>query len=148
MKLESLIQSISFIMVGTLFLNACGTTSSILESSVQDSPSAQSDFTVLKSSPKTTIGKASWYGRRFHKRRTASGERFNMYDYTAAHRTLPFGSRLQVRNLKTGKAVFVRVNDRGPLSRTRLIDLSYAAGRELGILKSGLATVQIELLRR
>lgn len=87
-------------------------------------------------------GKASWYGKRFHRRRTASGERFNMYAYTAAHRTLPFGTRLLVTSVKTGKSVEVRVNDRGPHSRRLVIDLSYAAARKIGM--KGCADVTIE----
>ncbi len=87
-------------------------------------------------------GKASWYGKRFHRRRTASGERFDMYGYTAAHRTLPFGTRLLVTHVDNGKSVVVKVNDRGPHSRRLVIDLSYAAARKIGM--KGCADVTIE----
>jgi len=82
-------------------------------------------------------GKASWYGKRFHGRRTASGERFNMYALTAAHPSLPFGTRLRVRHVESGREVDVRVNDRGPHVGGRILDLSQAAARALGMLQTG-----------
>jgi rare lipoprotein A len=88
-------------------------------------------------------GVASWYGPQFHGRRTASGERFDRNEYTAAHRTLPFGSRVCVRSAITGKAVVVRINDRGPFSPGRVIDLSQAAAEELGMLGLGLKPVEL-----
>ena len=86
-------------------------------------------------------GKASWYGMRFHGRRTASGERFNMYALTAAHPSLPFGTRLRVRHVESGREVEVRVNDRGPHVGGRILDLSQAAARALGMLSSGASEV-------
>jgi len=88
-------------------------------------------------------GQASWYGGKFHGRRTASGERFDRKAFTAAHRTLPFGTRLCVRSAASGKTVVVRVNDRGPFSKNRVIDLSESAARSLGMLKAGLAKVEL-----
>jgi rare lipoprotein A len=88
-------------------------------------------------------GMASWYGPGFHGRRTASGERYNMYDLTAAHPTLPFGTRLMVRNVRTGQSVVVRVNDRGPFKKQRILDLSYTAAREVGVFGPGTAYVEI-----
>lgn len=93
-------------------------------------------------------GEASWYGREFHGKVTASGEQFNMYELTAAHRTLPFGTILLVKNLDNGRTVRVRVNDRGPYRDNRVIDLSYDAARELDMLKKGNATVGIRILGR
>lgn len=90
-------------------------------------------------------GKGSWYGGRFHGRRTASGEKFDMHDLTAAHRTLPFGTRVRVRDLQTGKEVVVRINDRGPHVRGRIIDLSRAAAVALGVLHAGEAAVALLL---
>lgn len=78
-------------------------------------------------------GLASWYGRAFHGRRTASGRRYDMHDFTAAHRTLPFGSLARVTNPATGRSRFVEITDRGPFIRRRVIDLSYAAARDLNI---------------
>ncbi len=93
-------------------------------------------------------GEASWYGREFHGKVTASGEQFNMYELTAAHRTLPFGTILLVKNLDNGRTVRVRVNDRGPYRDNRIIDLSYDAARELDMLKKGNATVGVRILGR
>jgi rare lipoprotein A len=86
-------------------------------------------------------GHASWYGPRFHGKRTASGERFDMNDLTAAHRTLPFGTLVRVRNTLNGREVIVRINDRGPWIRDRVIDLSKAAAESLDLLKTGGAHV-------
>jgi rare lipoprotein A len=88
-------------------------------------------------------GRASWYGKLFHGRRTANGERFNMNALTAAHRTLPLGSYVRVTNPETNDSVVVRINDRGPYARGRVIDLSYAAARMLHLQHVGTARVQI-----
>jgi rare lipoprotein A len=89
-------------------------------------------------------GIASWYGYPYHGRRTSSGEIYNMHDMTAAHRTLPFGTRVKVHNLDNGRSVTVRINDRGPFVEGRIIDLSYAAAKAIGM--SGLAPVRLEIL--
>jgi rare lipoprotein A len=86
-------------------------------------------------------GKASWYGPGFHGKRTASGERFDMNDLTAAHRTLPFGTRVRVRNIQNGREVVVRINDRGPHIRDRIIDLSKAAAAAIDLVQAGEAPV-------
>ena len=86
-------------------------------------------------------GRASWYGSKFHGRRTSSGERFDMNDLTAAHATLPFGTQVRVRNVTNGREVVVRINDRGPRLRDRIIDLSKAAAAALGFQKAGEAPV-------
>ena len=99
-----------------------------------------------KSTGYEATGIASYYGRKFHGRRTASGERFDMHAMTAAHPSLPFGTRVQVTRPKTGRTVHVRINDRGPFVRGRIIDLSYAAARQLGMLADGLARVHIRVL--
>ena len=90
-------------------------------------------------------GTASWYGREFAGRRTASGERFDPAGYTAAHRTLPFGSRVRVTSA-SGRSVVVRINDRGPFHGGRVIDLSEAAAAELGIVRAGSGHVELALL--
>lgn len=94
----------------------------------------------------TLTGMASWYGPGFHGRRSASGEVFNQNDLTAAHRTLPFGTRVRVTNLSTGQQVIVRINDRGPFSHGRIIDLSAAAAGQIGLRASGVGRVQLEVL--
>lgn len=90
------------------------------------------------------IGRASWYGRGFHGRRTANGERYDMHALTAAHRTLPLGSYVRVTNPATSTSVVVRINDRGPYARGRVIDLSMAAASALHMRHAGTARVQIE----
>jgi len=91
-------------------------------------------------------GKASWYGKQFHRRLTASGERYNMYSMTAAHRTYALNTILRVTNLENHKSVRVRVNDRGPFYRSRDIDLSYGAAKKIGLTKKGVGRVKIEVL--
>ncbi len=91
-------------------------------------------------------GVASYYGRRFHGRRTANGERFDMNALTAAHKTLPFGSRVRVTNTRNGESVVVRINDRGPFVLGRHIDLSRKAAEQIGIVRSGHGRVELELL--
>ncbi|WP_415914615.1 septal ring lytic transglycosylase RlpA family protein [Paraburkholderia sp. J41] len=104
---------------------------------------APSDCACLPSRFRQT-GMASWYGKEFHGRRTASGERFDAMAMTAAHRTLPLGSYVKVVCAKSKKSIVVRINDRGPFRRTRIIDLSYAAATALGIQHAGTAKVEIE----
>lgn len=91
-------------------------------------------------------GKASWYGKPFHGRRTANGERYNMYSMTAAHRTYAMGTILKVTNLRNKRSVKVRINDRGPFYNTRNIDLSYGAAKKLGMVHKGVGKVKIEVL--
>lgn len=94
----------------------------------------------------TNVGGASWYGPGFHGRLSASGETFNQNALTAAHRTLPFGTRVLVTNLNNGRQVTVRINDRGPYAGRRIIDLSAGAAAEIGLIDSGVATVQLDVL--
>ena len=103
-------------------------------------PAARTGYaTVLR-------GRASWYGRRFQGLRTTSGERFNRHEYTCAHKTLPFGTRLRVTNLATGATVVVRVSDRGPFRHQRILDLAEVAARPLGLVETGAATVVAEIV--
>ena len=89
-------------------------------------------------------GVASWYGKRYHGQKTSSGEVYDMYQMTAAHPTLPIPSYARVTNIKNGKSVVVRINDRGPFRATRIIDLSYVAAYKLGYIQAGEATVEVE----
>ena len=93
-------------------------------------------------------GNASWYGKKFHGRKTASGERFNMYAMTAAHKTLPFGTKVKVTNLDNKKSVVVKINDRGPFVKGRIIDLSYGASKRIGMVKTGVARVKIKVVKK
>ena len=91
-------------------------------------------------------GVASWYGPGFHGRLTANGERFNMHALTAAHTRLPLGTRVRVTHLGTGASLIVRINDRGPFVKDRVIDLSHEAARRLGVIRKGSARVRLEAL--
>jgi rare lipoprotein A len=109
----------------------------------------QTYTTLASSEGYGEVGLASWYGEPFHGRPTASGERFDMYALTAAHRTLPLSTCVEVRRLDDDRAVTVRVNDRGPFDddARRIIDLSYAAGRTLGLIGAGTAEVEVRALQ-
>jgi rare lipoprotein A len=98
------------------------------------------------STPFSQTGHASWYGKKFHGRKTASGEVYDMFKLSAAHKTLPLPSYARVTNLSNGKSVTVRVNDRGPFGRPRIIDLSYAAAKQLDIIRHGSSQVEVSLI--
>lgn len=103
-------------------------------------------MTNVKDGKFVSYGTASFYSTQFHGRKTANGERFNMHAMTMAHRTLPFGSKVKVTCMTTGKSVVVKVNDRGPFHGNRIADLSYGAAKSLGIVKIGVAEIKLELL--
>lgn len=107
---------------------------------------AQSESSENIRVAQSASGPASWYGGKFHGRRTANGERFNKNALTAAHRTLPFGTRVRVTNQRNGRSVIVRINDRGPFVGNRVIDLSRAAAEAVGMVRAGVAPVQIDIL--
>ena len=98
---------------------------------------------IRETPPYKATGLASYYGKKFHGRRTASGERFNMHAMTAAHRNFKFGTRVNVTNLQNNRSVTVRINDRGPFARGRIIDLSYAAAKKIGMIADGVVRVKI-----
>ncbi len=113
---------------------------------------AEDDRPVLRSQKnfrqaKVLEGNASYYGKKFHGRKTANGEVFDMYKKTAAHRELPFETMLKVTNKSNNRSVIVRVNDRGPFKEGRILDLSYGAAREIDMIGDGVAEVRIEILR-
>ena len=103
-------------------------------------------FTLSSARGFTERGIASWYGTKFHGRRTSSGEPYDMFQMTAAHKTLPLPTYVAVRNLATGHEVVVRVNDRGPFHEDRILDLSYAAAAKLGIARKGTGLVEVRAL--
>ena len=105
-------------------------------------------FAYTKHAGKTYSGKASWYGPGFHGRRTASGQIFNQNALTAAHRYLPFGTKVKVTNMRNGRSVIVTINDRGPYAGRRIIDLSAAAAQRIGMKSSGVAPVKVQVLGR
>lgn len=104
-------------------------------------------YNYLKKQKFRKTGVASYYAHRFHGRRTANGERFNMHAMTAAHKKLKFGTHLKVTNLRNGRSVVVRINDRGPYAKGRIIDLSYSAAKKLGMMRSGTAKVKLQVVR-
>ncbi len=100
----------------------------------------------LYPAPDVEVGLASFYATRFHGQKTASGERYDEKSLTAAHRTLPFGTRVQVTNLGNGRSVVLMINDRGPFARGRIIDVSRRAARKLDFVRDGTARVRVEVL--
>lgn len=108
--------------------------------------SGQTYKVMTSASGYKTRGIASWYGTKFHSKRTSSGDDYDMYAMTAAHKTLPLPTYVRVKNLSNGRTAIVKVNDRGPFHNDRIIDLSYAAAIKLGLLPKGTAPVEIEAL--
>lgn len=125
-------------LAGGLLLQAC-----TLVGGEAPPPPSPADQTA----PWVQVGMASWYGDRFQGRATASGEVYDMHSLTAAHRTLPFGTRIRVENLDNGRAVTVYINDRGPFVKDRILDVSRRAAERLGMLGSGTARVRVTVLR-
>ena len=137
-------------LAATLMLSACAARASYDTDNISDPPDP-SRFEV--NGPATDRldaprGKASWYGAALHGNTTASGEPFNMYDFTAAHKTLPFGTWVMVTRTDTKAWTIVRINDRGPFVAGRIIDLSWGAANEVGMVSDGVAPVQLEILRQ
>ena len=122
------------LLASILLAAACG----------QQKPPSTSPASIERHAVET--GRASWYGKAHQGKLTASGERFDMHALTAAHRTLPFGTMVRVKDLKSGRSVDVRINDRGPYRRDRIIDLSYEAARKLGFVSRGTTRVEIKAL--
>ena len=112
----------------------------------QGTPGQTQEYIKPIPTRKFQVGRASWYGRLFQYRKTASGEPYDMHDFTAAHRTLPLGSWVKVTNLKNDKSVMVRINDRGPVLKSRILDLSYGAAMILGIRDQGIAKVRLDVI--
>lgn len=117
------------------------------KSPVQNSKSKTGKTVTRKTvKGKTIKGKASWYGDYFHGKKTASGEKYNMYNLTAANKTLAFGTIVRVKNLDNGKSVEVKINDRGPFVKGRMIDLSRAAFKKIAPLGAGVLNVEVTIL--
>ncbi len=138
-----------------LVLAACGTAPRLLDQPPSPGGGGTRPYTIngVRYVPHAdpdynAVGTASWYGRKFHGRRTASGERYDMNAMTSAHTTLPFGTKVQVTNLGNGRSVVLRVNDRGPFKRGRIIDVSRHAAEHLRFLGAGTARVRVQVLPR
>jgi len=141
-------------LIAALFLSACGGKKPPTTPAGGKTKASQKPYTVMgkRYEPlKSHVGfsqegVASWYGKDFHGKKTSNGEIYDMHAMTAAHKTLPLGVFVRVRNRETGQEAIVRVNDRGPFVKNRIIDLSYTAAKKLGVDQKGTAPVRIEAL--
>ena len=137
---------IKFILIFALFIVSCG--SSIAYGDYVDTTGwSRKQIESIKKHPQTQIGIASYYGKKFHKKRTANGEIFNMYKVSAAHKSYPLGTKVRVTNLENGKSIKLVINDRGPFVKGRIIDLSYRAARKLDFVNQGTTKVRINVIR-
>ena len=137
---------IRLILIISFFIVSCG--SSISYGDYVDTTGwSRKQIESIKNHPKTQIGIASYYGKKFHKKRTANGEIFNMYKVSAAHKSYPLGTKVRVTNLKNGKSIKLVINDRGPFVKGRIIDLSYKAARKLDFVNQGTTKVRIDVIR-
>ena len=129
-----------------MFVISCG--SSIAYGDYVDTTGwSRKQIESIKKHPQTQIGIASYYGKKFHKKRTANGEIFNMYKVSAAHKSYPLGTKVRVTNLENGKSIKLVINDRGPFVKGRIIDLSYKAARKLDFVNQGTTKVRINVIR-
>ena len=137
---------IKFILIFAVFVISCG--SSIAYGDYVDTTGwSRKQIESIKKHPQTQIGIASYYGKKFHKKRTANGEIFNMYKVSAAHKSYPLGTKVRVTNLENGKSIKLVINDRGPFVKGRIIDLSYKAARKLDFVNQGTTKVRINVIR-
>ena len=137
---------IRLILISSIFIVSCG--SSIAYGDYVDTTGwSRKQIESIKNHPKTQIGIASYYGKKFHKKRTANGEIFNMYKVSAAHKSYPLGTKVRVTNLENGKSIKLVINDRGPFVKGRIIDLSYKAARKLDFVNQGTTKVRIDVIR-
>ena len=105
------------------------------------------DEIMERTASKISTGVVSWYGDKFHGRKTASGEKYDKHELTAAHKSLPFGTKVKVTNIRNGKSVVVEINDRGPYAKSRVLDLSQAAFSEIGHTNTGVMQVEYEIMK-
>ena len=137
---------IRLILISSIFIVSCG--SSIAYGDYVDTTGwSRKQIESIKNHPKTQIGIASYYGKKFHKKRTANGEIFNMYKVSAAHKSYPLGTKVRVTNLENGKSIKLVINDRGPFVKGRIIDLSYKAASKLDFVNQGTTKVRIDVIR-
>lgn len=138
------------IIMAAIGLYSCSTSSRFSREKYPDRNTENSGTKTIRyrnlSALETVTGNASFYGKDFHGKFTANGEVFNMYDLTAAHRTYSFGTIIRVTNLENDQSVIVRINDRGPFHPDRIIDLTYGAAKEIGMLETGVQEVRLEIL--
>jgi len=130
----------------SLILYSCGPTIAYGDYINSDGMSRK-EIEAIRNHPEVQIGIASYYGREFHRKLTANGQRFNMYKVSAAHKTLPLGTRVKVTNLNNGKSIRLTINDRGPFKKGRILDLSYKAAQKLGFVNEGTTKVRIDVIK-
>ena len=130
----------------SLILYSCGPTIAYGDYINSDGMSRK-EIAAIRNHPEVQIGIASYYGREFHRKLTANGQRFNMYKVSAAHKTLPLGTRVKVTNLNNGKSIRLTINDRGPFKKGRILDLSYKAAQKLGFVNEGTTKVRIDVIK-
>ena len=130
----------------SLILYSCGPTIAYRDYINSDGMSRK-EIEAIRNHPEVQIGIASYYGREFHRKLTANGQRFNMYKVSAAHKTLPLGTRVKVTNLNNGKSIRLTINDRGPFKKGRILDLSYKAAQKLGFVNEGTTKVRIDVIK-
>jgi rare lipoprotein A len=143
-----MLRVLSQVAVTMVFATALGAApgNSTPDSKQQGTPGQNQEKAKPVKPGKSQVGKASWYGRIFQHKQTASGEPYDMDQLTAAHRTLPLGSWIKVTNLRNDRTVVVRINDRGPVLKNRIIDLSYGAAKMLGMAHDGVDPVRLEVV--
>ena len=108
---------------------------------------SRKEIEAIRNHPEVQIGIASYYGKKFHRKLTANGQKFNMYKVSAAHKTLPLGTRIRVTNLKNGRSLTMTIIDRGPFVKGRILDVSYKAAKKLSFVNEGTTKVRIDVLR-
>ena len=143
-----MLRVLSQVAVTMVFATAVGAApgNSTPDSKQEGTPGQIQEKVKPAKTKKFQVGKASWYGRIFQHKQTASGEPYDMDQLTAAHRTLPLGSWIKVTNLKNDRSVVVRINDRGPVKKNRILDLSYSAAKMLGMGHDGVDPVRLEVV--
>ncbi len=142
---------ILFILLIALATNACSSDIRFVRQShkfVEDTVQKKDDTSKKEYKVNQVLrGTCSYYGKKFHGRKTANGETYDMYAFTAAHKTLPFNTILLIENLSNGKTVQVRINDRGPYKKGRILDLSYSAAKKIGMIGSGTAKITAKIVK-
>jgi len=134
------------IIIISLALSSCGPTIAYGDYINSDGMSRK-EIEAIRNHPEVQIGIASYYGKEFHRKLTANGQKFNMYKVSAAHKTLPLGTRVKVTNLNNGKSIRLTINDRGPFKKGRILDLSYKAAQKLGFVNEGTTKVRIDIIK-
>ena len=134
------------ILIFSLMMTSCGP-SIVYGDYVNSDGMTRKEIESIRNHPQVQIGISSYYGKEFHKKRTANGQIFNMHKVSAAHKTLPLGTRIRVTNLKNGRSLTMTIIDRGPFVKGRILDVSYKAAKKLNFVNEGTTKVRIDVLR-